>query len=142
MIAPVQPWTITRYATEIYCREKLDLSPGTIENLETVCRQLDTWNAVSSGGGPFLLTELSRESLIDWMRWLADKTPTEGEMAVAWACCLAACFKRIDDLLRANPDRREQLMKLVLMMTEGLEVVDRFKSGLVSDEALAGCPDA
>ena len=73
---------------------------------------------------------------------VAEKTPTEGEMAVAWACCLAACFKRLDDLLQANPDRREHLMKLVLMMTDGLEIVDRFKSDLVSPEALAGCPDA
>ena len=33
MIAPVTPWTIGRYAADIYCREKLDLSSGTVENL-------------------------------------------------------------------------------------------------------------
>jgi hypothetical protein len=73
---------------------------------------------------------------------VADNTPTEGQMAVAWACCLAACFKKLDELLQANPEHREQLMALVKMMTEGLDVVDRFKSDLVSVKALAGCQDS
>lgn len=72
---------------------------------------------------------------------VADKTPTEGEMAVAWACCLAACFKKLDELLSDNPERRDQLMQLVFAMTDGLEVVAKFKSGLVSPAATAGCRD-
>lgn len=73
---------------------------------------------------------------------VCDQTPTVGEMAVSWACCLAACFKKLDELLAENPDCREPLMRLVMTMTEGLEVVDRFRSGLVAAEALAGCPEA
>ena len=84
MIAAARPWTVARYAAEVYCREKLDLSPGTIENLEIVCRQLDLWNSEQAAsreprkGGkrsavcPFLTSDFCREALIDWMRWLAE----------------------------------------------------------------------
>lgn len=70
---------------------------------------------------------------------VCEETPTDGQLAVAYACCLAACFKKIDELMEGKSDeQREQLMGVVKMLTDGLDVVDRFASGLVSEKALAG----
>jgi integrase len=138
MIAPAQPWTIARYATEIYCREKLDLSPGTVENLETVCRQLDTWNEA-----PFLLSELSREALIDWMRWLADAkkngpATVNGKRALAMAVWNDAADKGFCTFPPSS--RSEKIPKRIeperIPVTWSLAEIDRI---LAAASAVPGC---
>ena len=68
-----------------------------------------------------------------------DKTPTEGEMMAAYACCLKAVLLKIEEVLAASTDeQREALMQVINVMCDGMEVVKRFRGGLVSQEALAG----
>ena len=68
MIAAAKPWSALDYVRDVYARERLDLSEVSRKKLETDCRVLEAWN----DGAPFLLRELSREAIIDWMRWLAE----------------------------------------------------------------------
>lgn len=56
--------------------------------------------------------------------------PTQGEMAVAWAACLAACLKRIDEMCEEEPGLRDSIMNIVQMTVGRLEVVARLKNDL------------
>lgn len=68
---------------------------------------------------------------------VCDKVPTAGELAVAYASCLAACWKKIDELCEGKTEEEIQmLMKVIEMSTAGMEVVARFASGLVSKDAM------
>jgi hypothetical protein len=58
-----------------------------------------------------------------------ERQPTAGELAVAWAGCVAAALRKIDELCAEHPaEYREQLMGLVMQMVGDLEVVKRMKS--------------
>lgn len=54
-----------------------------------------------------------------------EKVPTHGEHLVAWAACLAACLKKIDEMVADSPEQREQLLHLVEMTVGDLELVKR-----------------
>ena len=130
MIAPARPWSVLQYVRDVYFRERLDLSEASRKKLETDCRVLDAWN----DGAPFLLSELSREALIDWMRWLAEQrmaspATVNSKRAGILAVWADAAWKGYAPTLPNSRDPREKIPKRVepdrIPVVWSLEEIDR-----------------
>lgn len=52
---------------ETYCRERLDLTTGSQEQLRTAVRLFERWL-----GKPATVADFSRDNVLAWMRWLSD----------------------------------------------------------------------
>ena len=67
MICASKPLSVLDYATDFYVPDRLDLAPGSLQQIRIAIGLLDRFHQ-----SPVALERLSREFLIDWMRWLAD----------------------------------------------------------------------
>ncbi len=67
MICASKPLSVLDYATDFYAPDRLDLAPGSLQQIRIAIGLLDRFHQ-----SPVALERLSREFLIDWMRWLAD----------------------------------------------------------------------